>query len=94
MARARGRIELHEPGIKALLKSDEVGRMVEREGDKLSTAATRMSINSGALYSVRRFVGRDRQRVHVATGNPQAHEAEARERALTRAAYILRGRGS
>lgn len=93
MARARGRIELNEAGIKQLLKADHTGRMVEREGEKLAEAATRMSINSGALYSVRRWTGRDRQRVHVATGNPQAHEAEARERALTRAAYMLRGRG-
>ena len=92
MARARGRIELYEPGIKQLLKSNEVGRVVEREGDKLAATATGLSINSDAVYDVRRWTGRDRQRVHVGTGNIEAMRAEARERSLTRAAYMLRGR--
>jgi len=92
MAKATVRIELNPPGIEAeLLRAPEVGEFCEQQGKVLAAAADAMS-PAGSEYSVVRFQGRDRVRVHVATANPTAMLAEARQRALTRAYGLLGGR--
>lgn len=93
MARARGRIDLNPPGIRELLKRSDVRKVVDYQGQELGRVAGQLSIEPGAEYRVQTWTGRDRVRTHVATHNPEAMKAEARERSLTRAAYILRGRG-
>lgn len=92
MARVKVRIELHEPGIKALLKAPDTGAMVEQVGRDLARYVD-VRTRSDAEWTVKRFIGRDRVRVHVATGNPAAMQAEASDRVLTRAAYMLRAGG-
>lgn len=74
----RAKITLNNAGIAALLRSSEVSDELERRGKAMADAA-------GPGHSVRRFQGRDRVRVHVATESPEAMEAEATDRTLTRA---------
>lgn len=84
MATKKFRLELDPDGIVELLQSEEVGQEVEDVGNQLALKA--MSIGpEDAQYSVERFVGHDRQRVHVATANYAARAAEAVDRVLTRA---------
>jgi hypothetical protein len=86
--RGRGVLELNEDGIVELLQSELVGKAVQREADDLKAAAERLS-PAGALYSTKRFIGRDRVRVHVGTANPAAMLAEQRDRALSRARGLI-----
>lgn len=85
MARAKLRFELNEAGVREILKWDSVGNTVEEYGNQI---ANRADVNAGdpaADFSVQRFMGRDRWRVHVGTANVPAMIAEAQNRALLRA---------
>lgn len=84
----RHRIELDREGVKALLQSEEVGQAVEETARPFAKTAGSNAAAAGqpdAEFDVRRFVGRDRQRVHIGTRNWAARVAEANARALTRA---------
>lgn len=84
----KARIELDRKGIDMLLKSQEVADLTRKYGNRL--AGTAESQTGGkAEFDVRTFRGRDRARTHVGTANAEAMRAEAKSRALTRAAYRL-----
>lgn len=87
MARTKIRLELDPDGIADVLKSDEIGDLLEQVADDVVERALAAAgkYADEAEFSVRRFIGRDRVRVHVGTGNGAARAAEAHLRALTRA---------
>lgn len=72
------RIELNDAGIKALLRSAEVGDEIKRRADNIARAA-------GPGMHSETYQGRDRVRARVWTGTYAARKAEAEDRALTRA---------
>lgn len=79
------RLEMDSAGVKKFLQAEDAGDVVEE-----ATRAYLLPIVKGlsgrkAEYTVERYVGRDRQRVQVATANVEAMLAEAQDRALTRA---------
>lgn len=74
----RVRIELDQEGIKALLRSAEVGADIDRRAQAIAAAA-------GPGMRSRTYQGRDRVRGQVWTGTPEAQRAEAENRDLTRA---------
>lgn len=87
MARTKVRLELDPDGIAEVLKSDDIGDLLEEVADGVVERALASSgrYADEAEYTIRRFIGRDRVRVHVGTGNYAARAAEAQLRALTRA---------
>jgi hypothetical protein len=87
------RLELDRKGIAAYLKGDEVGDMVEDAAEDYLLPIVRGLAPRKAEFSVKRFIGRDRVRVHVATANPEAMLAEAQDRVLTRALGMLASGG-
>ena len=82
------RLELEPDGIVEMLQSEEIGVEVELVGHRLADNARGIGPKR-AEYDVQRFVGHDRQRVHVATDNYVARAAEATDRVLTRAKGML-----
>lgn len=86
--RVRMEFELNQKAVGEFLQSEALGQELEPFADHVSTAATANARASGyvdAKHTVRRFKGKDRQRLHVATGNGAAAAAEIAKRALTRA---------
>jgi len=86
MARAKGRFELNEKGVGKRLRDPAIAEALEAEAAPIKSTATRLA-GDGAEFSVKRFQGADRVRVHVATANPAAMLAEQTVRALTRAGW-------
>ena len=88
MATTRMQFELNPEGVAELLKGPAIGEHLEQMGGSVNTTAAATANAAGfegAQYNVRRFTGRDRQRVHVAAQNHAAYQAEVKARALTRA---------
>ena len=74
----RIRVEINRKGVEALLKSAEVQADLERRAKAIADAA-----GPGMDVDVR--VGKTRARASVRTGTPEAIEAEATDKTLTRA---------
>ncbi|MDO4920093.1 hypothetical protein [Kocuria sp.] len=88
MATTRMQFELDPQGVAELLKDPAIGAHLKEIGDDVAANAAATANASGfdgAEFNVRGFVGRDRQRVHVAAQNHAAYQAEVKARALTRA---------
>lgn len=83
------RLEMDSAGAKELLRSEASGDLVERAAHELLLPIVRGMSPRGAEWRVNRFRGKDRQRVHVATGNREARAAEAKSRTLTRAIGMI-----
>ena len=77
-------LEMDSAGVEAYLRSRDVGDLCEEAAQSLVRVATGMA-GRKAEWAIKRFQGRDRVRVHVATGNVEAMLAEAQDRVLTRA---------
>lgn len=73
-------IKLNNTGVRELISIQNTALTEElvRRGKAMAAAA-------GPGHSVHIFQGHDRVRVHVATATPEAMEAEATQRTLTRA---------
>lgn len=88
MATTRMQFELNPEGVSELLKDPAIGEHLEQMGESVAASAAATANASGfegAEFNVRRFTGRDRQRVHIAAQNHAAYQAEVKSRALTRA---------
>jgi len=72
------RVELNSDGIRALLRSEAVRADLERRARAIAEAA-------GEGFEVESQVGSNRARASVRTATAEAREAEATDRALTRA---------
>lgn len=79
------RLDMDDAGVKKFLQGDDVGETVEEAAVSLVLPIVKGLSGRRAEWSVKRFVGRDRQRVNLATANVDAMLAEAQDRALTRA---------
>jgi hypothetical protein len=78
---ANFKIELNSAGVAALLKSPEVQADLARRADAIAAAAGA----AGGVFGHDVQVGRTRARAMVWTEDVAAMEAEAKDRALTRA---------
>lgn len=72
------RVKLNRPGIIALLQSSEVAADLHERGERIAAAA-------GEGFEVRDDRNRDRSVTFVTTASREAREAEATDRALSRA---------
>lgn len=79
------RLDMDSAGVKKFLQGEDVGDVVEEAAVSLVLPIVKGLSSRRAEWSVKRYVGRDRQRVNVGTANVEAMLAEAQDRALTRA---------
>jgi len=88
MAVKRVRVKVNPGAVRDLLKSEEVQSELERRGRAIEGA---LPTASGEEWDTVASLAGDRASFLIRTGNAQAREAEAVDRALTRA--IDSGRG-
>lgn len=87
------RLELDRKGIASFLKSDDAGDFAEDAAEDFLLPILKGLAPRDAEFRLNRFVGRDRQRVHVATANPAAMLAEAQNRVMLKALGMLAAGG-
>ena len=76
---AKVTVKLNSPGIRAVLQSAEVRADIQRRADAIKAAAGGDGFEAGAEIVGNRVMG------WVVTASPEAKQAEAEDRTLTRA---------
>lgn len=87
MATMRVRIELNHDGFRQLLNSSEVAALVDGTGERLAARAGDGFVSKPSYGGF----GGGRHVCHVGTADKTSMEAQARDKALTRALHSMGG---